>query len=122
MLIKPCIEISDEAEIQLQHRFFSERSKSISNPTCTCAAYDSMSEGESNQEPIESTLTPDEASRIIHSHRKVRYGELSPLCAWQIPISIFISPRPLCSSVYHPRAENLRRHRMLALSSKESEM
>lgn len=22
-------------------------------------------------------LTPEEASRIIHSHRKVRYGELS---------------------------------------------
>jgi hypothetical protein len=30
-----------------------------------------MSEGQ--QDPIES-LTPEEASRIIHSHRKVRYG------------------------------------------------
>jgi hypothetical protein len=31
-----------------------------------------MSEGPS--EPIESSITPDEANRIIHSHRKVRYG------------------------------------------------
>ncbi|PQE10878.1 fungal specific transcription factor domain-containing protein [Rutstroemia sp. NJR-2017a BBW] len=31
-----------------------------------------MSEGRS--EPIESSITPDEANRIIHSHRKVRYG------------------------------------------------
>ncbi len=30
-----------------------------------------MSEGQ--QDPIES-LTPEEANRIIHSHRKVRYG------------------------------------------------
>jgi hypothetical protein len=30
-----------------------------------------MSEGQ--QDPTES-LTPEEASRIIHSHRKVRYG------------------------------------------------
>jgi len=27
------------------------------------------------QEPIELSLSPDEASRIIHSHRKVRYGK-----------------------------------------------
>ncbi|KAF7926207.1 uncharacterized protein EAE98_006502 [Botrytis deweyae] len=31
-----------------------------------------MSEGPS--EPIEASITPDEANRIIHSHRKVRYG------------------------------------------------
>jgi hypothetical protein len=31
-----------------------------------------MSEGQ--QDPIES-LTPEEANRIIHSHRKVRYGK-----------------------------------------------
>jgi hypothetical protein len=75
MLIKPCVEISEETEIQLQHRLFSERSLSISNPNCTCATLDSMSEGDSNQEPIDSNLTPEEANRIIHSHRKVRYGE-----------------------------------------------
>jgi hypothetical protein len=74
MLIKPCVEILEETEIQLQHRFFSERTLSTSNPNCTCVAYDSMSEGDSNQEPTDSTLTPEEANRIIHSHRKVRYG------------------------------------------------
>ena len=30
------------------------------------------------QELIELSLTPDEASRIIHSHRKVRYGKCPP--------------------------------------------
>jgi hypothetical protein len=35
-----------------------------------------MSDGQ--REPIESSLTPEEASRIIHAHRKVRYG-MSPL-------------------------------------------
>ena len=41
----------------------------------SCATFDSMSEGESNQGPIDRNLTPEEANRIIHSHRKVRYGE-----------------------------------------------
>jgi hypothetical protein len=36
------------------------------------ALQDNMSEGQ--QDPNES-LTPEEASRIIHSHRKVRYGK-----------------------------------------------
>lgn len=36
-----------------------------------------MSEGINVQEPDESSLTPDEANRIIHSHRKVRYGKLN---------------------------------------------
>jgi len=34
--------------------------------------HNAMSNG---QEPIELSLSPDEASRIIHSHRKVRYGK-----------------------------------------------
>jgi len=36
-----------------------------------------MSDG--HREPIEAALTPDEANRIIHSHRKVRYGKLGSL-------------------------------------------
>lgn len=39
-------------------------------------AYCEMS-SEGQGDPIEN-LTPDEANRIIHSHRKVRYGELKP--------------------------------------------
>ena len=31
------------------------------------------------QEPIEASLTPEEANRIIHSHRKVRYGKQSSM-------------------------------------------
>lgn len=45
-----------------------------------------MSEGPS--EPIEASITPDEANRIIHSHRKVRYGMMDhfPILAgwWQV--------------------------------------
>jgi hypothetical protein len=42
------------------------------------ATSSSMSDGDPNQEPPNATLTPEEAKRIIHSHRKVRYGELEP--------------------------------------------
>lgn len=59
-----------------------------------------MSEG--HQGPIES-LTPDEANRIIHSHRKVRYGMLLPrarlkifLCICTIVFSYLISPGTAC--------------------------
>ncbi len=38
--------------------------------------YSSCTMSEAPQDPID--LTPDEANRIIHSHRKVRYGELLP--------------------------------------------
>jgi hypothetical protein len=30
---------------------------------------------DTNQDPVSPQLTPDEANRIIHSHRKVRYGK-----------------------------------------------
>jgi len=65
----------------LQHRFFSELPSftSIERLGITSA----MSEA---QDPIEN-LTPDEANRIIHSHRKVRYGKQShPTCGVSILI------------------------------------
>ena len=34
-------------------------------------------EPEAEDHPSVDQLTPEEASRIIHSHRKVRYGEAS---------------------------------------------
>ncbi|KAG0647645.1 Repressor of drug resistance 1 [Hyphodiscus hymeniophilus] len=82
MLIKPCVEISENTEIQHPHlRLFSDsRSPNTSNANCacacTCATSDTMSEGgpESHPEPPDASLTPEEANRIIHSHRKVRYG------------------------------------------------
>jgi hypothetical protein len=84
MLIKPCIEELSDAEEEeirrLQNRIIPElRLRSLSNPTCTCAD-DSMSEGDSKQDPIEN-LSPEEANRIIHSHRKVRYGKW-PSCPY----------------------------------------
>jgi hypothetical protein len=57
---------------QYQYRFFSERQ--LTPPLTKFERLGlnyKMSEG---QDPIE-TLTPDEANRIIHSHRKVRYGK-----------------------------------------------
>lgn len=41
------------------------------------------------QEPIESDLTPDEANRIIHTHRKVRYGKLHFPLVPQAPVLKF---------------------------------
>ena len=76
MLIQPCFELSEAEVIQLQRRFSSERSPSTSCPNCACKTSDSMSDGDINLEPIDPNLTPEEANRIIHSHRKVRYGEL----------------------------------------------
>jgi hypothetical protein len=55
-----------------QYRFFSE--PDLTPPLTRFERLGlnyNMSEG---QDPIE-TLTPDEANRIIHSHRKVRYGK-----------------------------------------------
>jgi len=43
-----------------------------------------MSEGQ--HDPTE-TLTPEEASRIIHSHRKVRYGKFGPVLSSLSPIT-----------------------------------
>lgn len=40
--------------------------------------------GSEDQVPIDQ-LTPEEANRIIHSHRKVRYGELSSVPALLYP-------------------------------------
>jgi hypothetical protein len=48
-----------------------------------------MSEGQ--QDPLES-LTPEEANRIIHSHRKVRYGK--PGAPHGRQFSVFIASSP----------------------------
>lgn len=44
------------------------------SPSGSSCVLSAMSE--SQQEASEPSLTPEEASRIIHSHRKVRYGKL----------------------------------------------
>jgi hypothetical protein len=76
------------------------RETSVLTPPLSPSLFDrlalnhNMSEGQhtTEQDPIES-LTPEEASRIIHSHRKVRYG------AYGAPQScrIFISGPPVPS-------------------------
>lgn len=56
--------------ISPEHRVFS----TPNSPSSTASANTiNMSDG---QEPVEPSLTPEEANRIIHSHRKVRYGKL----------------------------------------------
>lgn len=63
-----------------QHRHFSDGD--LTPPSTSLErlrlgiTYSSCTMSEAPQDPID--LTPDEANRIIHSHRKVRYGELSP--------------------------------------------
>ena len=37
-----------------------------------------MSLSDQHDSPNLEDLTPEEANRIIHSHRKVRYGQLTP--------------------------------------------
>lgn len=54
-------------------------------------------------------LTPEEASRIIHSHRKVRYGKKPPLSQSDVVSSVNELIRP-------------DRYGMLALSSTQGEM
>ena len=56
----------------LNRRNFSETTP-LTPPSTTSAGNTYIMSEE--QEPIE-PLTPDEANRIIHSHRKVRYGKL----------------------------------------------
>jgi hypothetical protein len=73
----PFVKLAHEFSGHRRARSFSEsESSSSSGRTYT------MSDG---QDPIEASLTPDEANRIIHSHRKVRYGKpffvLSSHCA-----------------------------------------
>jgi hypothetical protein len=55
-------------ETSESYRLFSE------STLCSPSSSDSDTMSDGKQEPIESDLTPDEANRIIHSHRKVRYG------------------------------------------------
>jgi hypothetical protein len=45
------------------------------SPSGSSSIFSVMSE--SQPESGEPALTPEEANRIIHSHRKVRYGKLS---------------------------------------------
>lgn len=61
-----------------------------SAPTYTHEGIMSMSMSDANQDPVSPQLTPDEANRIIHSHRKVRYGKLD-LLSHHISHSVFVS-------------------------------
>jgi hypothetical protein len=56
----------------------------LNSPSGSSCVLSVMSEPQ--QEPSEASLTPEEANRIIHSHRKVRYGKL--VFAW--PSGCFI--------------------------------
>src|ERR1700677_2317644 len=86
-------------------RFFPE-TPPLPSPSSSSYIVSSMSE--SQHEPIDSSLTPEEASRIIHSHRKVRYGEITA--------SILF---PLYTDIIK-FAENFHRHCLLALSTAQS--
>jgi hypothetical protein len=72
-----------------------------------------MSEGQ--QDPIES-LTPEEANRIIHSHRKVRYGKPGA------PHHRQISSRSLISPPYCTQRLIVQRDGMLAMQTEEGEV
>jgi hypothetical protein len=67
---------SDLSEHPFQHRHWSEGDLEplSSFDRLDITSYrETMSEGPSEIPPIEN-LSPEEANRIIHSHRKVRYG------------------------------------------------
>lgn len=84
-----------------------------------------MSEGPS--EPIESSITPDEANRIIHSHRKVRYGKyIQPLeHGFMFYVSIFQYLLPyFCGNSKPFRRQLLNRSRdgLLALQATQGQV
>jgi hypothetical protein len=77
------------AEPAREPRLFSNADQELTPPSTKFArlgiSYSyTMSEG--IQEPDESNLTPDEANRIIHSHRKVRYGKLNLAMPSYLPL------------------------------------
>jgi hypothetical protein len=74
-----------------------------------------MSEG---QDPIE-TLTPDEANRIIHSHRKVRYGKQAQPALHGVKIPDF----EFCTTTRKLQHRlKMFRHCMLAMSSTQGQV
>jgi hypothetical protein len=85
------------AEPAREFRLFSNADPELTPPSTTFArlgisysygySYSyTMSEGINTQEPNDSNLTPDEANRIIHSHRKVRYGKPNLAMSSYLPL------------------------------------
>lgn len=69
-LIKPVLDHVMGAP--LEHVLWLRRRQSFSGSSSSDST-PKMSD--QDHDPIEVNLTPDEANRIIHTHRKVRYGE-----------------------------------------------
>jgi hypothetical protein len=77
-IIKAVRHHHDHSERSFQHRHWSEGDLEplSSFDRLDISHRETMSEGPA-EIPIEN-LSPEEANRIIHSHRKVRYGMLFP--------------------------------------------
>jgi hypothetical protein len=109
---------------QYQYRFFSEQERELTPPLTKFERLGlnyKMSEG---QDPIE-TLTPDEANRIIHSHRKVRYGKHAqpsqPTCTpVKIPDFEFCTTTTTTRKLQHWL--KIFRHCMLAMSATQGQV
>lgn len=90
------VKVVEHSELHQQYRPFSDGS--LTPPLTSFErldiSYCAMS-SEGPQDPIEN-LTPDEANRIIHSHRKVRYGKRLPLHQYQSqPATVYYNPTSL---------------------------
>lgn len=76
--------------------------------------------GAEDQVPVED-LSPEEASRIIHSHRKVRYGMQRPQhlsrMHWVLDCSLVSFIDHAATTLVRHNVNTRHRHRMLAMSS-----
>jgi hypothetical protein len=58
-----------------------------------------MSLSDQQDSPNLEDLTPEEANRIIHSHRKVRYGQSHPYPNARLPSHMLLCPSPFVPSL-----------------------